>query len=88
VTGGGFGGGVSVNFLVGVEVELSDDFFSIGFDDDVVKGGRTDCFSLLFVFDNGFTIEVLIGFFGITVVGFLFVITVSFCIVTGLKNEI
>ena len=91
MTGGGGGslvGGVSVDFLViPVELELSDDFFSVGFDD----GRRTDCFSLLFVVVDGLTIDVLTGFFGgtvgVAIVVFLGVITVSFGAVAGLKTK-
>jgi uncharacterized transporter YbjL len=84
----GLVGGVSVDFLVvPVELEISDDFFSVGFDD----GSRTDCFSLLFAFVDGLTRDVLTGFFGVTVgvviVVFLGVITVSFGVVAGLKTR-
>jgi hypothetical protein len=88
--GGGLAGGVSVNFLVvSVELEISDDFFSVDFDDGI----RTDCFSLLFVFVDGLTIDVVLtGFFGITIVVvvivvFLGVITVSFGMVIDLKKR-
>jgi asparagine N-glycosylation enzyme membrane subunit Stt3 len=91
VTGGGLAEGVSVGFLVvPVELEISDDFFSMGFvGADVDDGSRTDCFSLLFVFVDGLAIDVLTGFFGIivVVVVFLGVITVSFGAVIGLKKK-
>lgn len=89
LTGGGFVGGGSVEVLVVTEVlEVSDDFFSTGFD-AVVDGGRTDGFSLLLVLVNGLATDGLSGVFVVTVVvvGFLAVFTVSFGVGTGLKTR-
>lgn len=90
LTGGGFVGGGSVEALAVTEVlEVSDGFFSTGFD-ALVDGGRTDGFSLLLVLVDDLVIEGLSGAFVVTVVvvGFLVVFTVSFGVGTGLKKRI